>query len=133
MIGTGKRKNKTNTAGSLAEYMTELLNMPANEEEQERFAANGYKGNEVNQAMLLARSVLDKAIEKGDVSAFKEVKAMLGEDEGGRNELEEMVCAIKKSLAKKKDDDFVKKSDKKSTKSKRSNKAIDKAVAQEPE
>ena len=112
--------------------MTELLNMPANEEEQERFAAKGYKGKEVNQAMLLARSVLDKAIEKGDVSAFKEVKAILGEDSDDRNELEEMVCAIKRSLVKKAETD-VKKTDKKSVKTKKTNKTISKAQVEEPE
>ncbi len=108
--------------------------MPANAEEQERFAANGYKGKEVNQAMLLARSVLDKAIEKGDVSAFKEVKAMLGEDGDDRNELEEMVCAIKRSLAKSANaEGDVLKADKKSAKTKKNNKTISKAQAEEPE
>lgn len=61
-IDTGKKKTKNSVGGSLADYMTLLLNMPANEEEKEQFAANGYKGKEINQALLLARSVLEKAI-----------------------------------------------------------------------
>ncbi len=133
-IDTGKKKTKNSTAGSLADYMTLLLNMPANEEEQEQFAANGYKGKEVNQALLLAQSVLEKAIEKGDVSAFKEVRSLLSEENNDSGELEKMIVAIKKSLKKKGNTELnVAQDEDNLLKGESLNKKVDKSLLQEPE
>ena len=80
---------------SLGEYMAELLKMPAEDAKKEELLANGYRGKDLNHALLLAQSVLDKAIEKGDVAAFKEVKALLEEESGEqRIPLEEMVKSL---------------------------------------
>lgn len=133
-IGTSKKKSNNKGVGSLAEYMTQLLNMPANDEEREQFEASGYKGTEVNQALLLAQAVLEKAIEKGDVSAFKEVRALLSEESGDSGELEKMVSAIKKSLKKSSATDLCTMVDAdEGQKGKSEKKKGNKALAQEPE
>ncbi|MBQ4516003.1 MAG: hypothetical protein II978_04340 [Clostridia bacterium] len=114
--------------------MTELLNMPANEEEQEQLAASGYKGKKANQALLLAQSVLEKAIEKGDVSAFKEVRSLLNEESGDNGELEKMLDVIKKSLKRENAACLSDRNVEEEVKNgKCNNKKGDKSLAQEPE
>ena len=90
-----KKRNIKKNERSLGDYMAELLKMPAEDAKKEELLANGYQGKDVNHALLLAQSVLDKAIEKGDVAAFKEVKALLEEESGEPQiPLEEMVKAL---------------------------------------
>ncbi len=103
-LKVAKESNKTEEKlileQSLGEYMAQLLNMPAQTEKEEELLAGGYRGKTLNRALLLAQSVLDKAIEKGDVAAFKEVKALLEEEGESRVPLEDLVRALCESVKK---------------------------------
>lgn len=82
----------------LAQHMLELLMMPVEKDKEDELLKSGY-GGEVNKGVLMANAVLEKAIEKGDVTAFKEIKALVSEDEEDEASLlEEMICAIGREL-----------------------------------
>lgn len=81
----------------LAQHMMELLMMPVEKDKEDELLKSGY-GGEVNKGVLMANAVLEKAIEKGDVTAFKEIKALVSEDEETESPLEKMICAIGREL-----------------------------------
>jgi hypothetical protein len=81
----------------LAQHMHQLLMMPVEKDKEDELLKSGY-GGEVNKGVLMANAVLEKAIEKGDVTAFKEIKALVSEDEEEASLLEEMICAIGREL-----------------------------------
>ncbi len=83
---------------SLANYVTKLLQSPVAEKDQEILRKAGFCESEMNQALLLAQTFLSRAVEKGDVSAFKEIKSILQEEEDGDGLFQEIMQGICESV-----------------------------------
>lgn len=79
--GEARRKKKL-----LKECMLDLLDLPvANAKQWNRLSKIGIDPEEIDNRSLLTVSLFLKAVETGDVSAFKEIRNLIGE-EGNDND-----------------------------------------------
>lgn len=88
----------TKCEDTLAKYMTRLLQMPVGEEQRKQLESGGLPQSGVSQGMALAYAVLAKAIDKGDIAAFKAVKELEDKELGGSCVLEKMLRGISSAL-----------------------------------
>ena len=85
---------------SLSRCMLRLLESPASDcEEKNQLLASGFCEKEMNQTMLLAQAMLRKAVEKGDVSAYREVKALIDTETEGSGQLDKLLAGIREAIA----------------------------------
>lgn len=79
--GESRRKKKL-----LKDCMLDLLELPvANTKQWNRLSKMGIDPEEIDNRTLLTVSLFMKAVETGDVSAFKEIRNLIGED-GNKND-----------------------------------------------
>lgn len=87
-----RRKNR-----ALRECMEQLLSMPILDEKKvELLTAFGLKNEEMYNHMLLVVSLFSRAVNERDVSAFKEIRNLIGEDgeSGEDGKLEELIRGL---------------------------------------
>lgn len=84
---------------SLSECMKKLLALPVTEETMRQLAEGGFAEGEMNQGMLVAWALLKKAAEKGDVPAYREIKALMDYEESGSGQLERLLEGIREGIA----------------------------------
>lgn len=84
---------------SLSECMKKLLALPVTEETMRQLAEGGFAEDEMNQGMLVAWSLFKKAAEKGDVSAYREIKALMDYEASGNGQLERLLEGIREGIA----------------------------------
>ena len=83
----GKAKaKKERDKKMLKDCMLDLLDLPvANTKQWNRLSKMGIAPEEIDNRTLLTVSLFMKAVETGDVSAFKEIRNLIGED-GNKND-----------------------------------------------
>ena len=100
---TKKRGRPRNTATEsaqdkrLKDCMQQLLDMPVCEEEkQKKLVELGIDKGATNRTLLLA-SLFQKAVDNGDMAAFKEIKNLLDEETGncGSGNVEKLIEGVK--------------------------------------
>lgn len=84
---------------SLSKCMLRLLHSPAADcEEADKLKESGFRGEEISQTMLLAQAMLTKAVKSGDVSAFREVKALIDLENDGNGQFERLLNGIREAI-----------------------------------
>ena len=81
----------------LKDCMQRLLDMPVCEEEkQKKLVELGIDQGATNRTLLLA-TLFQKAVENGDMAAFKEIKNLLDEEtgNGGNGNVEKLIEGVK--------------------------------------
>lgn len=79
--------------------MLRLLELPAaGAERRAALRGMGLCDSEMSNRMLLAASIFEKAVKNGDVSAFREICSLIGEEAaGGDGMLEELIQGLKEN------------------------------------
>ncbi len=72
--GEARRRRK-----ALKENMEILLNMPPGDKDKDALVQAGFNENEIDNSQLLVLGLFTRA-KMGDVQAFKELRALIGED-----------------------------------------------------
>ncbi len=85
----GKNKKK-----KLSDCMSAILNLKVSETESEFLESLGIKKGNRDNKMLIAARLFEKA-SKGDISAIKEIRAMLSETEIDSGYLAEIIEAVR--------------------------------------
>ncbi len=83
----GRKGGKARAANAkkrkaLRDCMEILLSLPPDADESEALSQAGLSPRNMNKAMFMALSMYQKAL-KGDVSAFREIRDLIGEKEAG--------------------------------------------------
>ncbi len=81
----------------LKEAMISLLGLPVRDQEQQnRLSQLGLDENDMDNGTLLAAALFAKATEGRDVSAFREIRSLIGEDESedGAGELQALLKGL---------------------------------------
>ena len=82
----------------LKECMIDLLNLPvSNTKQWNKLSKMGINPEEIDNRSLLTVSLFLKAVETGDVSAFKEIRDLIGErgEESNSGDLEKLIEGFK--------------------------------------
>lgn len=82
----------------LKDCMLDLLDLPvANTKQWNRLSKMGILPDNIDNRSLLTVSLFLKAVETGDVSAFKEIRDLIGErgDENDSGDLEKLIKGLK--------------------------------------
>ena len=78
--------------------MIDLLNLPvSNTKQWNKLSKMGINPEEIDNRSLLTVSLFLKAVETGDVSAFKEIRDLIGErgEESNSGDLEKLIEGFK--------------------------------------
>lgn len=95
----GKAKaEKTRQKKLLKECMLDLLSMPVtNTKEWNKLSKMGIDPEEIDNRALLTAALFRKAVEYGDVAAFKEIRNLIGEETGDCDgELNRLIEGLKR-------------------------------------
>ena len=81
----------------LRECMVDLLALPvANAKEWNKLVKMGLDVEDIDNRALLTAALFRKAVEQGDVAAFKEIRNLVGEDVGQEvGELDKLIEGLK--------------------------------------
>lgn len=72
----------------LRDCVLELMNTPIdNDEVRDKLINLGFSNEEITFRLGMAYTLCSKALEKGDVSAYKEIRSTLGEDNSSADEV----------------------------------------------
>ena len=83
----------------LRDCISKLMNTPIdNDEVRDKLINLGFKENEITFRLGLCYSLCSKALSSGDVSAYKEIRNTLGEDNSSTDEVLSKLDNVLKSI-----------------------------------